>query len=100
MLQLPGFPGTRTAPEPDFPLEVIPHIFVASHASHASDEVPTGPNEAMGSYECHCSCHQDFCHLCMCSKKRSKKSSESTNFGRVMPDDIDWDRLERGFRKF
>ena len=74
MLQLPGFPGTRTAPEPDFPLEVIPHIFVASHASHASDEVPTGPNEAMGSYECHCSCHQDFCHLCMCSKKRSKSS--------------------------
>ena len=74
MLQLPGFPGTRTAPEPDFPLEVIPHIFVASHVSHASDEVPTGPDEAMGSYECHCSCHQDSCHLCMCSKKRSKRS--------------------------
>ena len=70
MLQLPGFPGTRTAPEPEFPLEMLPHIFVASHAS---DEVPSGPDEAMGSYECHCSCHQDSCHLCMCSKKRSKK---------------------------
>jgi len=69
MLQLPGFPGTRTAPEPEFPLEMLPHIFVASHAS---DEVPTGPDEAMGSYECHCSCHQDSCHLCMCSNKRKK----------------------------
>ena len=75
MLQLPGFPGTRTAPEPEFPLEVLPHIFVASHASpHASDEVPSGPDEAMGSYECHCSCHQDSCDICMCSKKRSKRS--------------------------
>ena len=75
MLQFPGFPGTRTAPEPEFPMEVLPHIFVASHASpHASDEVPSGPDEAMGSYECHCSCHQDSCQLCMCSKKRSKRS--------------------------
>ena len=70
MLQLPGFPGTVTEPdEPNISLEMLPHNFLANQAT---DEVPSGPDRAMDSFECNGSCHLDL-DFCLCSNKRSKK---------------------------
>jgi len=67
MLQLPGFPGTMTEPhEPNIPLEMLPHNFLANQAT---DEVPSGPDRAMDSFECNGSCHLDL-DFCLCSNKR------------------------------